>query len=120
MFLQEISREIADVKNTLDLNMPQRFKVYKTENLYNLLKLDTATGAVWMVQYGMNDDSSAGEFTLDDSSLLWSDEPEVPGRYELYPTNNMYNFILLDTQQGKTYQVQWSTKSSQRFRRRIY
>ena len=24
-----------------------RFKMYKTENIYNLIKLDTATGALW-------------------------------------------------------------------------
>ena len=30
------------------------------------------------------------------------------GRYELYKTQNLYNFILLDTATGATWQVQWS------------
>ena len=28
-------------------------------------------------------------------------------RYRLFPTQNMYNFILLDQIDGYTYQVQW-------------
>lgn len=32
--LSEISDQIADLE-------PQRYKIYKTENMYNLLKLDT-------------------------------------------------------------------------------
>ena len=37
------------------------------------------------------------------------------GRFELYPTKNMYNFVLIDTQRGFTYQVQWSTDPNSRF-----
>lgn len=37
--LAEISDQIADLE-------PQRYKIYKTENMYNLIKLDTATGRI--------------------------------------------------------------------------
>lgn len=120
VLLDVIHQEISALKNTVEIGTAPRFKMYKTENLYNLLKLDTATGAVWMVQYGMNNNASAGELEVDSTSLLWSWETPVAGRYELYPTKNMYNFILLDTLCGTTYQVQWSTKPSEVFRRRIY
>lgn len=99
-------------------NIP-RYKLYKTENLYNLIKLDTATGRLWQVQYGMNKDAERMQVVIDDTSLLWLDEP-VPGRYELYPTNNTYTFILLDTKYGYAYQVQWNTNPDKRFRTRIY
>ena len=32
-------------------------------------------------------------------------------RYKLYPTQNMYNFLLLDTKTGQIEQIQWSMKS---------
>ena len=32
-----------------------RYKMYQTENNYNLLKLDTRIGRVWQVQYRMSD-----------------------------------------------------------------
>ena len=97
-----------------------RYKLYGTENIYNLIKLDTATGALWQVQFEMNRDSDAMTAVIDETSLLWSDEEPRAGRFELYPTKNMYTFILLDTELGRTYQVQWSTKAKERFRMRIY
>lgn len=35
-------------------------------------------------------------------------ENENIGRFTLYPTENMYNFILLDQIDGDVYQAQWS------------
>ncbi|MGN0091841.1 MAG: hypothetical protein ACI35M_02100, partial [Alistipes sp.] len=98
-------------------NLP-RYKMYKTENIHILLKLDTATGKVWMVQYGTGGDSGI-IVPVDSTSLLAENTPEVAGRYELYATKNMYNFILIDTENGDTYQVQWSIERENRMRIRI-
>lgn len=97
-----------------------RYKIYKTENTYNLIELDTATGALWQVQYEMNNNSDAIKVAINETSLLYSWDEIHSGRFELYPTNNMYTFILVDTEKGYTYQVQWSTNPKQRFRVRIY
>ena len=110
---------IKELKEGLDFYSP-RFKLYNTENIFLLIKLDTTTGALWLVQYETNTNTGAFETPIDDSSLLKSYDAETPGRYELYPTKNMYTFILLDTMWGYTYQVQWSPKIEERFRRRIY
>lgn len=96
-----------------------RYKMYPTQNINILLKLDTATGRVWMVQYGTGDNIRLS-VPVDDSSLLYSWDTIQAGRFEMYPTQNMYNFILLDTQLGYTYQVQWHTKAKSRMRVRIY
>ena len=97
--------------------MHPEYKLYQTENTYNLIKLNTATGQLWQVQYGMNSSSTAMEVPIDNTCLsVFS----YPGRYELYPTKNMYTFILLDTEEGYTYQVQWNTDPKKRFRVRIY
>ena len=34
--------------------------------------------------------------------------------YELYPTQNIYNFLLLDTLTGRVWQVQWSSNDANR------
>lgn len=122
------SRQVLSVKDSLMLSLIQsyikdatsqmtpRYKLYKTDNVYNLILLDTAAGRLWQVQYGMNEKSNRMIVPIDDNSLLWSFESPVAGRFELYPTNNMYTFILVDTQIGRIYQVQWSTNSDQKFR----
>ena len=115
-----VLREIYNLISQANKSALPRYKIYSTDNIYNLIKLDTATGQVWQVQY-RTDSIESTVIAIDDDSLLWSWEDEIPGRYELYPTKNIYNFILLDTVKGYTYQVQWNINGSDyRFRERIY
>ncbi len=100
-------------------NLVPRYKMYQTENIYNLLKLDTATGRVWQVQYRLGNSDSM-TVSINDQSLISYWEKMDSGRFELYPTKSTYQFILIDTQTGKTWQVQWSTTPSKRFIERIY
>ena len=87
-----------------------RYKLYSTENIWNFLKLDTCTGRVWQVQFDINDDDrmqnlfSFSRLDFDDS---W-DEIDNVGRFELYPTKNIYNFLLMDKKSGRIWQIQWS------------
>ena len=85
-----------------------RFKLYQTENIHILLKLNTATGAIWMLQYEMND-AKAKLIPISEEAAAWVDEEGRPGRFDLYPTKNIHTFIMLDTEKGTTYQVQWDT-----------
>ncbi|MBR5146649.1 MAG: hypothetical protein IKW54_03370 [Bacteroidales bacterium] len=114
----EFVNALYDIYEKIGRDVP-RYKIYQTENVLISLKLDTATGRVWMVQIGVGD-SYAMEVAVDDKSLLYYSDKVVAGRYELYPTKNMYNFILLDTQEGNVYQVQWHTNANKCIRTRIY
>ena len=42
------------------------------------------------------------------------------GRFKLYPTDNSYNFIMVDVVNGETYQVQWNIDKDKRFLIRFY
>lgn len=44
---------------------------------------------------------------------LASGEDAIPGRFNLYSTQNMWTFILLDQVDGRTWQVQWSTSGKE-------
>lgn len=93
-----------------------RYKMYPTENIYNLLKLDTATGRIEQVQWSLKDSE---EMTVSINSSYLSYSGKI-GTFELYPTKNMYQFILLDTTNGRTWHVQWGTESKKRWIQRIY
>lgn len=98
------SPEQAIQKATTDI---PRFKMIETDNIHILLKWDTRTGKTWIVQYGLSD-TPALENLINRSHII-TEEESWNGRFELYPTKNMFNFIMIDTYKGNTYQVQWST-----------
>ena len=100
-----------------DLN--SRFKLYPTQNIWTFLKLDTSTGLIWQVQFSTQGEDYRFETCLN-STCLVLDEVCPSGRFELYPTQNMYNFVLIDTQVGTTYQVQWGKDSDSRIFVPIY
>lgn len=96
------------------------YQLFPTDNYWTFLKLDTRNGKIWQVHFTISNDGYEGEQILNSNSLLMADEIEENGRFNLYRTNNMYNFILLDQINGKTYQVQWNSEKEKRFVSRIY
>ena len=64
---------------------------------------------MWMVQYSTESASKMFTVTLNNIDLLPDGNTPKPGRFTLYPTQNWYNFLLLDQTDGRTWQVQWST-----------
>jgi hypothetical protein len=88
------------------------FRLFPTQNMWNFIKLDTRNGKMWQVQYSMKKDSRF-ETHLNLRSLVHK-EKEVINRFTLYPTQNIYTFILLDQIDGKTWQVQWSIEPENR------
>lgn len=89
------------------------FKLYPTQNMWNFLKLDTRTGKIWQVQYSVEEDGYRHETELNDEDLTFGQNSK-PGRFCLHPTLNIHNFILLDCEDGRVWQVQWSFGRSSR------
>jgi hypothetical protein len=86
--------EVAHLEPTQNPDAP--YRLFNTQNIYTLLKLDTRAGQIWQVQWGGK-----------------------PGRFTLYPTSNIFTFILLDQETGDAWQVQWSNQGD-RFIEHIY
>jgi hypothetical protein len=84
------------------------YRLFSTRNMYTFIKLNTRNGQMWQVQWGMESDYRFVT-TLSDISQVNKDE-EKNGRFFLYPTTNIYNFILLDQIDGRAWQVQWGKK----------
>lgn len=104
----------VQVATTMIQNQNARFQLFPTQNIYVFLKLNTATGEITIVQYGMSRDERV-EVKLDSEVYpLVQPEEEQPGRFFLYPTTNIYNFIMLDQIDGRIWQVQWDTKPDNR------
>lgn len=89
------------------------YRLYPTQNMWTFIKLNTRNGLMWQVQYSVNDDSQF-EAVLNPTPFAPKDK-ETDGRFSLYPTQNMWTFILLDELDGRTWQVQWSIDAEKRF-----
>ena len=77
------------------------YKMYRTQNYHNQLRLNTMTGEVQQIQ----DDGQSWMICGARETL-----GDVAGRFCLYETQNMWTFIMLDTYTGKNWQVQFSVK----------
>ena len=114
--LQETNAWLEHIE--LNLSLKQRYKLYPTENMYNFLKLDTKTGRIEQVQWSLDRDK---EFisVINNDDLTYG-YGHGSGSFELYPTQNMYQFLLIDKTSGRAWHVQWGLNSSNRCIRRIY
>lgn len=99
----------SNVPPRYSVNPNATYQLFPTENRWIFIKLNTQTGQMWMVQYSTSSASDALTCSLNSVSLLESSDENVNGRFTLYPTQNHYNFILLDQINGRTWQVQWNT-----------
>lgn len=94
------------------------FRLYKTKNMYNFIKLDTRTGQMELVQWSVKGNRMS--YKLSNKILVSSPEEQIPGRFTLYATTNIYQFVLLDQIDGRTWQVQWGIEKDHRWISRIH
>ena len=103
----------------INTSLKGRYKLYQTENIYTLLQLDTKTGKIEQVQWSLDSDKE-GTMTINNDDLSWG-YGYGSGSFELYPTQNMYQFILIDKTDGRKWHVQWGTSGDKsRWIRRIF
>ena len=89
------------------------FRLFPTENYWTFIKLNTRNGQMWQVQFSVSEPKENFEVILNSLSLV-SYEGESNGRFTLYPTKNMFTFLLLDQVNGDVYQTQWSREEEYR------
>lgn len=114
--LLTINNELLD-QIEIDLSVKGRYKLYQTDNIYTLLRLDTRTGRIDQLQWSL-DSSNEGSVTINDVDFTYG-KGYGSGTFELYPTKNMYQFILIDKINGRTWHVQWGMEAAKRWIRRI-
>jgi hypothetical protein len=86
------------------------FRLFRTLNIHTFLRLDTRTGQVWQVQWSAEPDHRFVE-PINSKPLAAS---KAPGRFTLYPSSNIFTFILLDQEDGRQWQIQWALEVEKR------
>ena len=63
-----------------------------------------------MLQFSTNSRTEEGEIYIGIPMETYVGDEAKNGRYELYPTTNMWTFLMIDQMNGNTYHIQWSNK----------
>ena len=100
--------DIRQTRPDFTQNPNATYRLFPTTNMWIFIKLNTADGRMWLVQYSTK---AGDQLEIPLSRVERAEESEKKdGRFTLYATQNMYNFILLDQIDGRVWQVQWSTE----------
>ena len=99
-----------------DSEQSQRFELYPTQNSFNFLKLDKKTGKIYQVQWSLGGEK---EFSITLNGIDLSQFSTDGNCFKLYPTKNMWQFILLDGASGRAWHVQWGFEEKNRWIKRI-
>jgi len=85
-----------------------RFRLFRTDNMWSYLLLDTSDGRLWHVTFTTDQDKGARLKIPINTEALVATSSVKNGRFTLYPTDNMWNFLLLDQDDGLVWQCQFT------------
>lgn len=95
----------------LNLSKANRFNLNETQNMWTFIMLDSYTGKTWQVQFSVKGEDYMFYTPINYFSLSYpSTSDNWENRFQLFSTQNMWNFILLDSYTGRLWQVQYSSK----------
>lgn len=95
-----------------DCSIDNRFCLYEIQNMWTFIMLDTFTGKNWQVQFSVK----GADYMFAAPINYWSKayptaSDRWQGRFQMFATKNMWTFIMLDSYNGRLWQVQYDTKS---------
>ncbi len=95
-----------------DCSIDNRFCLYETQNMWTFIMLDTFTGKNWQVQFSVKGSDYMFAAPINYWSKAFpSSSDRWQGRFQMFATKNMWTFIMLDSYNGRLWQVQYGTKT---------
>jgi len=94
---------------TPDNEKSNRYALYKTQNMWTYILLDTFSGKLWQCQYSVN--GSEYRFSLEINSNEFSSTED--SKFIIQPMTSMFQYYLINEETGDMWKFQWSTKGSE-------
>ena len=110
VFMNAASADAPGLSATLNPNA--LYRLFNTQNTYNLLLLNTMDGSIQRLQWG---GQKGLTFTAPLPKCPGTSQGTHAGRYTVQSTQNVWTFILLDQDSGSTWYVQWSVNADNDF-----
>ena len=87
-----------------------RYRIFDTDNMWTKLLLDSRTGRIWQIAFSVEKEGVRLKLPVNKTPLV-NEKDVKDGRFTLYPTDNMWTFILVDQENGNVYQISFSIDS---------
>ena len=87
-----------------------RYRIFDTDNMWTKLLLDSRTGRIWQIAFSVEKEGVRLKLPVNKTPLV-NEKDVKDGRFTLYPTDNMWTFILVDQENGNVYQIGFSIDS---------
>ena len=91
---------------TIQNAVENRYSLHKTENIWTYILLDTFTGKLWQCQYSVKGDDYRFSIEINTKRLSYLDY----SKFTMQPMTSMYQFYLINQDNGEMWKFQWSTK----------
>jgi hypothetical protein len=88
---------------------PNRYALYKTENLWTYILLDKFSGKLWQCQYSVQGTEYISSWVINSNELSSSQS----NKFSIQPMTSMFQFYLINDETGDMWQFQWSTKGDE-------
>jgi len=94
-------------EETTPLNeKPNRYGLYKTQNMWTYILLDKFSGKLWQCQYSTKGVEYMASWIINDVTLSYAET----NKFTIKPMTSMYQYYLIDDETGDMWKFQWSTK----------
>ena len=107
---QVLAQSEGEFKPSPQQRLDVGYRLFDTRNMWTKLLLDTRTGRVWQVAFTVKKDGVRGKLPIN-TKILANEKNTSNGRFTLYPTDNMWTFILVDQENGNLWQCQFTLDS---------
>jgi hypothetical protein len=110
-----VGADIIKFKSEPQQRLDVRYRLFRTDNMWSYLLLDTSDGRLWHVTFTNDKDKGVQlKIPINDKALVAGTSAKN-SRFTLYPTDNMWNFLLLDQDDGRVWQCQFTMEAANRF-----
>ena len=94
-------------EETTPLNdKPNRYALYKTQNMWTFILLDKFSGKLWQCQYSVKGVEYITSVAINDVALSITET----NKFTIKQMTSMFQYYLIDEETGSMWKFQWSTK----------
>lgn len=86
-----------------------RYCLYKTQNMWTFILVDSFNGMLWQCQYSVKDTENIFSIPINLQPLSYT----LKSKFTIQPMTSMFQFYLINDDTGDMWKFQWSTKGEE-------